>query len=70
MGRHNYTDIASHKMAHKKLTEKVMGFYTDYKTGKIGLPVMLFRFLKDWLIVHISGTDKKYAPFLNARGVS
>jgi len=70
MGRHNYSDITSHKLAHKQLTEKVLGFYNDYKTGKIGLPVLIFSFLKDWLITHIAGTDKKYAPFLNAKGVS
>ncbi len=70
MGKHNYSDIASHKMAHKKLTEQVMGFYNEFKSGKIGLPVIIFSFLKDWLITHISGTDKKYGPFLNAKGVS
>lgn len=70
MMKHNYSDITSHKIAHKQLTEKVMGFYNEYKSGKIGLPVLLFSFLKDWLIGHISRSDKKYGPFLNARGVS
>jgi hemerythrin len=27
------------------------------------------RFLMDWLLEHIEGTDKKYAPFLNERGL-
>ncbi len=26
-------------------------------------------FLKDWLQDHIMGSDKKYAPFLNGKGV-
>jgi len=26
-------------------------------------------FLKDWLFQHILGSDKKYGPYLNERGI-
>jgi hemerythrin len=29
----------------------------------------VLNFLKGWLVKHIQGTDKKYGPFLNAKGV-
>ena len=28
-----------------------------------------YSFNKDWLDKHILGTDKKYGPFLNSKGV-
>ena len=33
------------------------------------MTVEVMEFLKQWLVKHIQGSDKKYAPFLNAHGV-
>ncbi len=59
-----YPDYHSHKSAHSMLVEKVMDLELDLKAGKIALSVQVFQFLKDWLINHIQGEDKKIAPFL------
>ena len=41
-----------------------------YKAGATStLSLQVMNFLKDWLLKHIQGSDKKYAPFLNAKGV-
>jgi hemerythrin len=29
----------------------------------------VMEFVKDWLVKHIMGADKRYVPHLNARGV-
>jgi hemerythrin len=37
--------------------------------GEMVMTVEVMTFLKDWLAGHIKGTDKKYGPFLSAKGV-
>jgi hemerythrin len=32
--------------------------------------VTVMSFLKDWLVKHIQGEDKKYGVFLNKKGIS
>jgi len=64
-----YPDFGSHKAEHDRFTGTVLSFQEKFKKNEIGLTVELMEFLKDWLIKHIVGVDKKYAPFLNARGL-
>jgi hemerythrin len=59
-----YPGYQSHRSAHSMLVEKVMDLELDLKAGKIALSVQVFQFLKDWLVNHIQGEDKKIAPFL------
>ena len=48
-------------------------YKTAYKKGfdegKVLLSIDVIDFLKDWLINHIQGSDKKYGPFLNEKGL-
>jgi len=64
MKDNNYPGYLSHKAVHSTLVEKVRDIELDLKAGKIALSVQVFAFLKDWLVNHIQGEDKKYAPFL------
>ena len=64
MKNNAYPNYQSHKSLHSKLVEKVMDLELDLKAGRIALSVQVFHFLKDWLVNHIQGEDKKYAPFL------
>jgi methyl-accepting chemotaxis protein/hemerythrin len=67
--QHRYPDAESHAQVHSKLVEKVLDFAEDIRTGRATVSMDLLRFLKSWLTDHIMGTDKKYSPFLTARGV-
>jgi hemerythrin len=67
--QYGYPDSVAHKKEHDDLTAQVKKLQTDLKSGKITLSMQLGTFLKDWLKNHILQTDKKYAPFLIAKGV-
>ena len=69
MQMHGYPDFASHKREHEKLTTQVLDFQHQFSEGTATLSIEIMQFLSSWLQNHILGTDKKYAPFLNAKGV-
>ena len=65
-----YPDAAAHKKQHDDLKKQVLDVQAKYKAGATGtLTVEVLNFLKNWLIGHIQGSDKKYAPHLNAKGI-
>jgi hemerythrin len=66
---HQYPDYAKHKSEHDQLTKTVLDFQGKFLRNEIGLTVEVMEFLKDWLGKHILGSDKKYTPFLNSKGV-
>ncbi|MBI5064174.1 MAG: hemerythrin family protein [Desulfatitalea sp.] len=67
--KHGYPDTARHTREHNAFIEKVAGFQKDLKAGRVMLSMEVLNFLKEWLIGHIQTVDKKYGPFLNAKGV-
>ncbi len=67
---HGFPGYAAHKKEHQEFTQKVIRLNDDFKKGKYLITVEIMQFLKDWLILHIQGTDRRYAPFLIAKGVS
>jgi len=69
MQLHGYPDFPAHKAEHENLTNTVMEFKRRFLANEVGLTVEVMEFLRDWLIKHIQGSDKKYSPFLNAHGV-
>jgi hemerythrin len=69
MSLHNYPGYIAHKTEHTKLTQKVLDLNKKFQQGAPVLTVELLGFLKDWLQNHIMGTDKKYGPFLNEKGI-
>lgn len=65
----NYPGTIAHVAEHKKLVETVLQLEADFKRGKAALTNDVMLFLKDWLVKHIQGTDRKYAPHLLKAGV-
>lgn len=70
MEQYGYPDIAGQKKEHIAFTEKVLAFQEAFNSGRTSLSVSVTSFVKDWLVNHISVSDKKYGPFLNSKGVS
>lgn len=69
MQQYGYAEYTSHKAEHDKLTQKALSLKKEFEQGAPVLTVELLNFLKEWLQTHILGTDKKYGPFLNSKGV-
>ncbi|MBF0110177.1 MAG: hemerythrin family protein [Magnetococcales bacterium] len=68
MERYGYPELQPHREVHRFLEKKIMAYKTDFLTGgaEFGLAAEL---MKDWIVLHIQGVDRKYSRFLLARGV-
>ena len=64
-----YPEADIHKQQHKDFERKVSAFEADLEAGQQILSEDVMKFLSDWLVEHIKGSDKKFSPFLNERGV-
>lgn len=65
-----YPDAAVHKKAHDDLAHQVVEIQNKYAAGaSAALSVETLNFLKNWLLTHIQGTDKKYVPHLTGHGI-
>lgn len=70
MTLHKYPDLAAHKAEHEALVKQVLDVQAKYHSGATAtLSIDVLNFLKNWLVKHIQGTDKKYGPFLTEHGV-
>ena len=61
-----YPDAAAHKKEHAFFIRKVAEFFEQGDEGKQS---ELMTFLSDWCTQHVQGTDKKYAPLFNSKGL-
>lgn len=65
-----YPLAAAHKQEHDDLTRQVLEVRNKYAAGvTASLSMDVLKFLRNWLIGHIQGSDQKYRPHLNAGGV-
>ncbi len=66
---HGYPDYFFHKRQHDELTKQAVELSKRFSEGEPVLSSETMTFLKKWLNDHIIGCDKKFGPFLNAKGV-
>lgn len=64
-----YPDYEAHRAKHEKMAAKVASLQEQFKAGAISNPIQITNFLKDWLSRHIMDTDRRYGPYLNAKGI-
>ncbi len=65
-----YPAAAEHEKEHTDLTKQVLDVQKKYREGATAtLSTEVLNFLRKWLLTHILGSDKKYGPHLNAKGI-
>lgn len=61
MAAHSYARTADHKAEHAKLIKEVSDFKAKFDAGSLTITASLLSFLRDWLVNHISKSDKALA---------
>ncbi len=69
MAEFDYPELDYHRKEHEKFIQKVNDFIKERNAleDKRDFTIEIMRFLKDWLIRHVLGTDMKYVPYLKAK---
>jgi len=69
MKKRGYPRYEEHRGKHIKMRAKVESLIRDYNSGQVSMTFAVLKFLQDWLIKHIMGTDKDYGEYLNRKGI-
>jgi hemerythrin-like metal-binding protein len=67
--RYFYPETDSHRKEHREFKKKVEELRARFEADEIGIAGEVIDFLSTWLKAHIKGSDKRYGPFLNEKGV-
>lgn len=66
----SYPQSAEHRQEHAAFVQKVSQFISDFGTGRVGVTSQVLNFLSDWLVQHIQGSDRQYAPLFKQNGLA
>jgi len=61
---HDYPEAAEHTAEHQRLVGQVLAFKSKLENKQASINMELMKFLKDWLIKHILGSDMRYSALL------
>ena len=65
-----YPEAATHKREHQAFVKQVSDFKDRFDQGQLTLSTNIMFFMGDWLKNHIQGSDKRYGPFFNEKGLT
>jgi hemerythrin-like metal-binding protein len=64
MQRTGFRGLANHRRAHEELVAKALGVRNEFSAGRLVIGADIMNFLKSWLVNHIQGMDRLYAPHI------
>ncbi|HTO79539.1 MAG TPA: bacteriohemerythrin [Methylocystis sp.] len=68
--KYGYPDAAAHKQEHDKLVATCLDLQKKFHAGHAEVTGETASFVVGWLTSHIPNIDKRYGPYLNAKGVA
>ena len=68
MRKYGYEGLADQETQHRHFVKKMTELHQQVKTGNAMVTMDLMDFLKNWLVKHIMGSDKKYQPLFKSKG--
>lgn len=69
MKLYQYPGLNNHKSVHDAFVRQAEDLQKQYKGGNTMSSVQVMSTLKNWLVKHILGSDKLYAPYFNEKGL-
>ena len=66
----NYHEYQYHKEEHFDFIQRMNSYFSRVVTGDYQLANEILEFLKQWLVRHIEGTDKKYIECFARNGLT
>lgn len=66
---HAYPSADAHAEEHRRLVTRLMALRRRFDAREEEVDADLTQFLKEWLVLHILGTDRAYSGHLVERGV-
>lgn len=61
-----YEELPDHREEHRRFSAQLDALRSAFNAGEAQVDARLMEFLKAWLVNHIMGTDRDYAPGLLA----
>ena len=68
--KYGYPDTETHKQEHDKLVATCLDLQKKFHAGQAEVTGETAGFVVNWLTNHIPNIDKRYGPFLNAKGIA
>jgi len=69
MKLYNYNDFKTHEAEHQKFVEEIKRYKDTVSVANKTAVIDLATYLKNWLLKHIMGTDKKYSKLFQEKGM-
>ena len=66
---HRYPLYEAHKAQHDSFARQILEFTGDYETEKRDITADVVTYLRQWIVSHVMSSDRKYAAYLQERGV-
>jgi hemerythrin len=66
MRQYGYAETLIHQQAHRKLLEDLLSIQRRFESASL---MLTLQSLKDWLIAHVTGSDRRLGEALIAAGM-